>query len=66
MRRLQPQQSTSGQFNRASKTVVSEMSQSMMDLSVLSTDANHDEKGVPVPRFMARVSVSVCCSYLCM
>lgn len=57
MRRLHPQQSTSGQFKRASKTVVSEMSQSMMDLSILSTDTNHDEKGVPVPRFKARVSV---------
>lgn len=49
------EESTSGQFKRASKAFVSEMSQSMMDLSVLSTDTDHDEKGVPW--FNTRVSV---------
>lgn len=66
MRRIQPRQSTSGLFRRAPKTAVSEMSQSMMDLSVLNTDKNHDEKGVPVPRFKTTVSVYIFCSSLCM
>lgn len=56
MKRLQPQQSASGQHGRGSKTTVSEMSRSMMDLSVHNTDTNLDERGVPVPRFKAGVS----------
>ncbi|KAM9361303.1 uncharacterized protein fam83e [Symphorus nematophorus] len=50
MRRLQPQQSTSGLLKKGSKGAVSELSQSMMDLSTHNTD---DERGVPVPRFKA-------------
>lgn len=56
MRRIRPEQHNSGLFRRASKTAVSEMSQSMMDLSV-HADTNHDEQGVSVPRFKGRVSV---------
>ncbi|XP_044030968.1 uncharacterized protein fam83e isoform X2 [Siniperca chuatsi] len=52
MKRFQPQQSTSGLCRRGSKAAVSEMSRSMMDLSV-HTDINPDERGVPVPRFKA-------------
>ncbi|XP_040014939.1 protein FAM83E [Xiphias gladius] len=53
MKRLMPQQSTSGLLKKGSKAATSEMSQSMMDLSVHNTDANHDARGVPVPRFKA-------------
>ncbi|XP_026202502.1 protein FAM83E isoform X2 [Anabas testudineus] len=53
MRRIRPEQHNSGLFRRASKTAVSEMSQSMMDLSV-HADTNHDEQGVSVPRFKGR------------
>ncbi|KAI3369963.1 hypothetical protein L3Q82_024764, partial [Scortum barcoo] len=51
MKRIQPQNSTSGQQKKGSNAAVSEMSRSMMDLSVHGTD--NDEKGVPVPRFKA-------------
>lgn len=51
LKRIQHQQSTSGQQKKRSTTAVSEMSRSMMDLSVHHAD--NDEKGVPVPRFKA-------------
>lgn len=54
MKRLKPQQGTSGQLSGGSKGAVSEMSQSMIDLSVHETD---DKGGTPVPRFKAGVSV---------
>ncbi|XP_074500473.1 uncharacterized protein fam83e [Sebastes fasciatus] len=50
MKRIQPQQSTSGLLKRGGKVAVSELSQSMVDLSVHNTD---DDRGVPVPRFKA-------------
>ncbi|XP_041810900.1 uncharacterized protein fam83e isoform X2 [Chelmon rostratus] len=50
MKRLKPQQGTSGQLSGGSKGAVSEMSQSMIDLSVHETD---DKGGTPVPRFKA-------------
>ncbi len=61
MKRFQPQKSSSGLLRRGSKAAVSEMSQSMMDLSVHNTDTND----VPVPRFKASVSVSIQCVSLC-
>ncbi|GAA6235432.1 protein FAM83D-like [Lates japonicus] len=51
MKRIQSQQSTSRLLKRGSNTAVSEMSRSMMDLSVHNSDANQDERGGPVPRF---------------
>ena len=57
MKRLQPQQNAAGQLTRGSKAAVSEMSHSMMDLSVHNKD---DDRGVPVPRFKAGVSVWIC------
>uniref|UniRef100_A0A8C9XMA5 Family with sequence similarity 83 member E n=1 Tax=Sander lucioperca TaxID=283035 RepID=A0A8C9XMA5_SANLU len=54
MKRIQPQQSTSGLLRRGSKAAVSELSQSMLELSVPNTD---DDRGAPVPRFKAAVSV---------
>lgn len=53
MKRFRPQQSTSGLFRRGSKAAVSEMSRSMMDLSMHNTDTNHGDRGNPVPRFRA-------------
>ncbi|XP_034547864.1 uncharacterized protein LOC117818852 isoform X2 [Notolabrus celidotus] len=53
MKRLHLHESSPGRNKRGPKTAVSEMSRSMMDLSVTNTDSNHDEKGVPVPRFKA-------------
>lgn len=53
MKRIQPRPSTAGPQNSGSKGAVSELSQSMMDLSVHKTETNH----VPVPRFKASVSV---------
>lgn len=50
MKRIQPQQSTPGLLKRGSKAAVSEMSRSMMDLSVHNAD---DDRGVPVPRLKA-------------
>ncbi|KAG7494500.1 hypothetical protein JOB18_031750 [Solea senegalensis] len=50
MKRVQPQLSTSRMVKRGSNAAASEMSQSMMDLSVHKADANY-ERGVPVPRF---------------
>ncbi|XP_039652482.1 protein FAM83A isoform X2 [Perca fluviatilis] len=50
MKRIQPQQSTSGLLKRGPKTAVSELSQSMLELSVPNTD---DDRGAPVPRFKA-------------
>lgn len=49
MKRFQPQRSTAGLLKRGSNAAVSEMSQSMMDLSVHDRDANN----VLVPRFKA-------------
>lgn len=49
MKNFQPQRSTSGVLKRGSKGAMSEMSRSMMDLSVHDKDAND----VPVPRFKA-------------
>lgn len=48
MKRIQPQQSTSGPLRKGSKVAVSEISQSMMNLSVHNTD---NDRGSPVPRF---------------
>ncbi|KAM7005899.1 protein FAM83F isoform 2-T2 [Tautogolabrus adspersus] len=53
MKRIQLQESSSGRLNRGPKAAVSEMSRSMMDLSVHNADTNHDERGAPVPRFKA-------------
>lgn len=55
MKRLQPQQSSSGLIKRGSRAAVSELSQSMMDLGVHKTDTND----VPVPRFKTPVSVYI-------
>lgn len=63
MKRFRPQQSTSGLFRRGSKAAVSEMSRSMMDLSMHNTDTNHGDRGNPVPRF--RASVSICFVFSC-
>ncbi|XP_047188915.1 protein FAM83E isoform X2 [Scophthalmus maximus] len=51
MKRIQPQQSTSQVFKKGSNAAASEMSQSMMDLSIHKRDANQD--GREVPRFKA-------------
>lgn len=53
MKRIQPRQSTVAAQSRGSKTAVSELSQSMMDLSVHKAETNN----VPVPRFKPTVSV---------
>lgn len=57
MRRLQPRQSSSTQLRRGAKTTVSELSSSMMDLSVMHTDPGFKEKGTSVPQ--ASVSVRI-------
>ncbi|XP_068450855.1 uncharacterized protein fam83e [Clinocottus analis] len=49
MKKIQPHQSTSGLLRKGSKAAVSELSQSMMELSV----HNPDNDRVPVPRFKA-------------
>lgn len=53
MKRIQPRQSTAAAQSRGSKPAVSELSQSMMDLSVHKTETNN----VPVPRLKPTVSV---------
>uniref|UniRef100_UPI003AB0E356 uncharacterized protein fam83e n=1 Tax=Centroberyx gerrardi TaxID=166262 RepID=UPI003AB0E356 len=53
MRRLKPQQSSSAQQRTGLKTAMSDLSRSMVDLSVHNTDANQEERGVPVPRLQA-------------
>ncbi|KAM4612563.1 uncharacterized protein fam83e [Polymixia lowei] len=53
MRRLQPKQSSLAQYRRGSKTVASQLSRSMMDLSVQNTDSTQEERGTPVPRLQA-------------
>ncbi|XP_055725994.1 LOW QUALITY PROTEIN: protein FAM83D [Salvelinus fontinalis] len=50
MRRLQPHQSSSTQLRRGAKTIVSELSSSMMGLSVMHTDPGFKEKGPSVPQ----------------
>lgn len=55
MKRIQPRQSTAAAQSRGSKAAVSELSQSMMDLSVHKKDTNN----VPVPRFKPTVSVFI-------
>ncbi|XP_031679736.1 protein FAM83D [Oncorhynchus kisutch] len=50
MRRLQPRQSSSTQLRRGAKTTVSELSSSMMELSVMHTDPGFKEKGPSVPQ----------------
>ncbi|XP_064825058.1 uncharacterized protein fam83e isoform X2 [Oncorhynchus masou masou] len=50
MRRLRPRQSSSTQLRRGAKTTVSELSSSMMDLSVMHTDPGFKEKGPSVPQ----------------
>lgn len=55
MKRIQTRQSTAGAQSRGYKAAVSELSQSMMDLSVHQKDTNN----VPVPRFTATVSVFI-------
>ncbi|XP_071351267.1 protein FAM83F [Trachinotus anak] len=52
MKRIQSQQSTSRLTKKGSNAAMSEMSRSMMELSVHSTDTS-DDRGVPVPRFKA-------------
>ncbi|KAK1900848.1 Band 4.1-like protein 4B [Dissostichus eleginoides] len=49
MKRTHPQQSPSGQIRKGSKAAASELTQTMMELSVNKTQ----NRGVPVPRFMA-------------
>lgn len=61
MRRIQPQASTSGLLKKGSKGAVSELSQSMMDLSVHKMDKND----VAVPRFKVNLSVCTCQISLC-
>ncbi|KAM3878024.1 uncharacterized protein fam83e [Diretmus argenteus] len=51
MKRLQPQQSFAAQHRRGSKTTVSDLSRSMVDLSIHNTE--HEERGIPVPRLKA-------------
>lgn len=55
MKRLQPRQSTAAAQSRGSKAAASELSQSMMDLSIHQKDTNN----VPVPRFKPTVSVFI-------
>lgn len=57
LKRIRHQQSTAAQSRIGSKVAVSELSRSMMDLSIHNKDANQDERGVPVPRLKAGVSV---------
>lgn len=52
MKRFQVQEGSPGLPSRGTKGAVSEMGQSMMDLSVHKPDKNH----IPVPRFQASVS----------
>ncbi|XP_056885649.1 protein FAM83A isoform X3 [Takifugu flavidus] len=49
MKRIQPQESSLGQLHGGSRGAVSELSQSMMDLSVHKPD----KSPIPVPRFQA-------------
>ncbi|XP_034075232.1 uncharacterized protein fam83e isoform X2 [Gymnodraco acuticeps] len=49
MKRTHPQQSPSGQIRKGSKAAASELTQTMMELSVNKTQ----NRGVPMPRFMA-------------
>lgn len=60
MKRFQSLQSTS-RLSRNGPNAKSEMSRSMMDLSVHNTDSS-DEK-VPVPRFKHSVSVQIGLKY---
>lgn len=60
MKRIQYRQSNAGGQSRDYKGAVSELSQSMMDLSVHQKDTNN----APVPRFKATVSVFLCVSLL--
>ncbi|XP_019957088.1 protein FAM83D isoform X2 [Paralichthys olivaceus] len=53
MKRIQPQQSSSRLLKKESNTAASDLSQSMMDLSVHKKDTHQDWRGVPVPRFKA-------------
>ncbi|XP_062301299.1 protein FAM83G [Scomber scombrus] len=53
LKRLCPQLSTSGLPRMGSQGAKSELSQSMMNLSVHNTDTDQDERGVPVPRLKA-------------
>lgn len=62
MKRLQPQ-SAAGKLRRGLKSAKSEMSQSMMDLSLASADTNQDER-IPVPRLNTNVSLSICKVYV--
>ena len=57
LKRLCPQLSTSRQPRMGSQGTRSELSQSMMNLSVHNTDTDQDDRGVPVPRLKAAVSV---------
>ncbi|KAK6321680.1 hypothetical protein J4Q44_G00086560 [Coregonus suidteri] len=50
MRRLQPRQSSSAQLRRGAMTTVSDLSSSMMDLSVMHTDPGFKERGPSVPQ----------------
>lgn len=53
MKRLQGQESTSAELRRGPKAAMSELSQSMIDLSERNTDLNQDERGTSVPRLQA-------------
>lgn len=55
MKKIQPRPSTAELQNSGSKGAVSELSQSMMDLSVHKTETNH----VPALRLRASVSTLV-------
>ena len=61
MRRLQPRQSSSGLMTRVSKSTVSELSRSMMDLRSENTDTSL-QRDPTAPKLQANVSkrVSLC------
>ncbi|XP_056156863.1 protein FAM83E [Lampris incognitus] len=54
IRRLQTQPSSSAQHERRTRTTVSELSRSMMDLSIQNTHSNNEERGAPAPRLLAK------------
>lgn len=55
MRRLQCQPSMAEERRKGSKATKSDLSQSMIDLSVLKSDTSHDERGTTLPRLQTSV-----------
>lgn len=58
MKKLQPQLSPSRPLNKGPNVAVSELSQSLVDLSVHRADLNPEDRDVPAPRLRASVSMS--------